>query len=63
MEQDALSESVEEMKELLQSWYRSFSFVSRLQNAVKRMESNAGPWSKSLGFVVLVMLQMKNKQK
>ena len=36
MEQDALAESVDEMKELLQSWYRSFSFVSRLQHAVKR---------------------------
>jgi len=36
LEQDALSESVDEMKELLQSWYRSFSFVSRLQHAVKR---------------------------
>ena len=35
LEQDALSESVDEMKELLQSWYRSFSFVSRLQHAVK----------------------------
>jgi hypothetical protein len=35
LEQDALNESVDEMKELLQSWYRSFSFVSRLQNAVK----------------------------
>ena len=36
LEQDALAESVEEMKELLQSWYRSFSFVSRLQQAVKQ---------------------------
>ena len=33
LEKDQLREGVDEMRGLLQSWYRSFTLVSRLENA------------------------------
>eukprot|EP00961_Rhodomonas_salina_P093740 1261276-Rhodomonas_salina.1 len=33
LEKDQLREGVEEMRALLQSWYRSFALVSRLESA------------------------------
>ncbi len=33
LEKDQLREGVDEMRSLLQSWYRSFTLVSRLENA------------------------------
>jgi len=35
LHKDQLAESADEMKELLQSWYRSFAFVSKLKAAVE----------------------------